>query len=75
MNSSECNFPPGVVVINSVTGLTFLLLFISFYKETYGRQKRAQAKLKELNGTSKSAKFVKPDNSLRDEVATKTKDL
>lgn len=34
----ECKFPPGLVVINTCIGLTFLMLFLSFYRETYVKQ-------------------------------------
>lgn len=40
INSPECKFPPGLVIINTCIGLTFLLLFVSFYRETYCKQKQ-----------------------------------
>lgn len=47
-----CNFPPGLVIINSCIGLTFLLLFISFYKRTYTATKPRDQRKRELSNGS-----------------------
>lgn len=49
-NSPGCNFPPGLVVINSIIGLVFLLLFVSFYRQTYMDKKRIE-EARRLNGS------------------------
>lgn len=43
-NKPGCSFPPGLIIINSCIGLTFLLLFLSFYKRTYILNKQIQAR-------------------------------
>lgn len=62
IRSPECNFPPGLVAINTCIGLTFLFLFVSFYRQTYGNKQKSRAtitnnqvacKLSSLNGTNK----------------------
>lgn len=39
INNPECNFPKGLILINYSIGLTFLLLFLSFYRKTYCAKK------------------------------------
>lgn len=39
IRSPECKFPPGLVMINISIGFTFLMLFVSFYRQTYCSQK------------------------------------
>lgn len=51
-NYPECKFPPGLVAINTCIGLTFLLLFISFYFETYGKEKTLQLNKKARPSTN-----------------------
>lgn len=38
LNRPECKFAPGMVLINIGIGLTFMLLFLSFYKQTYSKK-------------------------------------
>lgn len=46
MGSPGCNFPPGLIMINIGIGLTFLTLFVSFYRQTYLNQARAKTQVK-----------------------------
>lgn len=50
--SPECNFPPGLVVHNTCIALTFLTLFLSFYRSTYCKPNQTQKGKNEstLNG-------------------------
>lgn len=67
IRSPECRFPPGLVIINSCIGLTFLLLFVSFYRQTYCTKKSQDINKKLetsdlpsgsiLNGSSKNYKL------------------
>lgn len=45
----ECKFPPGLVAINSCIGLTFLFLFISFYRQTYCKPTARGQPIKQRN--------------------------
>lgn len=56
INDQECKFPIGLLIINICTGLTFLLLFISFYIETYckANQSKAQINKYTTNGTEEN---------------------
>lgn len=44
IRSPECKFPLGMIITNSSAGLTFLLLFLSFYRRTYSGSKQNAAK-------------------------------
>lgn len=48
MNYPGCDFPPGLVAVNSGIGLVFLLLFVSFYRETYINKQKNESK--RING-------------------------
>lgn len=37
----DCRVPPSLVIVNTSVGLTFLTLFMSFYKKTYGRSRKS----------------------------------
>lgn len=39
----QCKFPTGLIIINTCIGFTFLMLFLSFYRQTYMQAKRNQA--------------------------------
>lgn len=60
----QCKFPPGLIAINTCIGLTFLTLFLSFYRQTYMQAKRQQAvKLNDSLGKS-SSKNCKKTNGI-----------
>jgi len=85
VRSPECRFPPGLVMINSCIGLTFLLLFISFYRQAYCNQKLANLAAKSrqdrtglsMNGMSKDqqgdASSRCKSGSDSDEIVSKNK--
>lgn len=55
IRSPECKFPPGLVMINTSIALTFLMLFISFYRQTYCNSQKSKLALNsrganQLNG-------------------------
>lgn len=70
----NCNFPKGLVVINTCIGLTFLLLFISFYRQTYLKTKQIKPSKDTQNGLDASRSCVEnTDARSSKEESCKTK--
>lgn len=72
-NRPECNFPSGLVAINSCIGLTFLFLFISFYRQAYCKtaSSRNRPGVKQQNG----GLMVKSANGMSASVGDKNNGL
>lgn len=76
--SSECKFPPGLIMINSCIGLTFLTLFLSFYRSTYCKPnlKQKGKYVSNLNGTNHNGEITNHDSKVKctaDEISTNMK--
>lgn len=79
IRSPECKFPPGLILINSSIGLTFLMLFLSFYRSTYCKSSSQKQKSKHesnLNGIKYNGEITSEIckvNRKREEVSTNIK--
>lgn len=76
--SPECKFPLGLVIINSCIGMTFLSLFLSFYRSTYGKPSLRQKSKHEstMNGVKHNGDItndISKVNCIRDEISTNIK--
>lgn len=57
MHRPECKFPVPLVIINTCIGLTFLSLFISFYRRTYKHAAKSHSSSNEHASTNGMKKF------------------
>ena len=63
-NRQECNFPLKMVFVNFCIGMTFLSLFVSFYRKSYGETNKGRG----LDGSGEANR----SNGLKQEVFKKT---